>query len=576
MRLILLTLFILSTNCFGQQKEPSPDTLYSNFVKAYDELNAEHLTNLYTDNAEALNLYDNSNSNSLKGKQEIKEYYERFFQSIKNQNQKLVLTFKIVSRRKVNENFLDNGFYRLEIVSPNKPSIFSYGKFSTILELHNNYWQFKTDATTNTEFNEYENALSKTIPEREELLYADFYDELLGSYVNRENQTIVIGRSQIKLYAYFESTNEYRGMNKVNATTWSIGKTVKSNEVYQTFKFIDNKIEIYENDKLVQIATKKEFYKTEKVEYKNSIGVKLAGTLFIPNKPSGKAIVLVHGSGPQDRNGYASIIRLLADIFSREGLTVLTYDKQGVGQSEGNSEFESFEDLAEDAIAGISFLKARRDMNLSKIGLGGSSQAGWIIAKALEKNNDKVDFALTIGAAGSGITVKEQNIYNTEISMRCNGNYTKTQIDNAIKQQQYFFDYLSDQNKAKKLDDFTLRIRKDTIIRDWLFPTSKQIDLTNRNQWFSALEINYDPIPIWKNCTKPVLMIFSEFDDSTPALEVKSKVDKLNNINIQTSFLTNSQHIGIETNSICKNDFSELTKFHTDFFTTMKNWIKAL
>lgn len=71
-------------------------------------------------------------------------------------------------------------------------------------------------------------------------------------------------------------------------------------------------------------------------------------------------------------------------------------------------------------------------------------------------------------------------------------------------------------------------------------------------------------------------MLFNEFDDSTPASDVKSKVDNLKNKNISAVFLANSQHIGLETNSVCKNDFSDLTMFHKDFFTKMKTWFKSL
>ncbi len=576
MKLSFILLLLSTTFSFGQQTEPNADFLYENFTKAYDELSAEKLADLYTYNAEALNLYDGGSPNSIKGQQEIKKYYTKFFQSVKENNQILSLTFKIIDRNKIGDNILDNGFYQLEIITPNKPSSFSFGKFSTVLEVQNKEWKFKTDATTNTDFIEYENAGNKTIPQRDELLYSSFYDELLGSYLTDDNQIIVIGRSQIKLYAFYEKTNEYRGLNKVNATTWTKGKSIKSNEVVQTFKFKNHKIDIYENEKLIATATKQQFYKNEKVFYNNTKGIKLGGSVFIPEKPNGKGIVLVHGSGPQDRNGYASIIRLLADIFAREGITVLTYDKQGVGESEGNSEYESFTDLANDAVSGIDFLKTRKDLNLSKIGIGGSSQAGWIIAKAIEHNEKKVDFALTIGAAGSGISVIEQNLYNTEISMKCAKIYSKTQIDNAITQQRYFFDYLLNQSNAKKLDEYSRKVSKDTLIRDWLFPTSKQIDLTNKNQWFTALEINFNPLPIWKNYNKPVLMIFGEFDDSTPANIVKSKVDNLTNMNVKTVFIEKGQHIGLETSSLCKNDFTDLSKFHKDFFAEMKLWLKSL
>jgi pimeloyl-ACP methyl ester carboxylesterase len=576
MKLTLLALVLLTLNGFCQSTEQSPDLLYAKFVKGYDELNAENIAKLYTSNAELLNLYDKENPNSVKGQDEIQEYFQNFFQTHKALNKRIQITFKIISRNKVDENILDNGFYRIGILTENKPTFYYYGKFSTVLEFNGNTWKFRTDASNNTDFEEYENAISKTIPEREELLFPQFYDELLGDYVTENNQLIVIGRSQVKLYAYFENTNEYRGLSKVNATTWTLGKAILSTEVTQTFKFKDDKITIYENEKLLATATRKQFYKNEKVTYTNSKGIRLGGTVFIPKKSNGKAIVLTHGSGQQDRNGYASIIRLLADVFAREGITVLTYDKQGVGQSEGNSDYESFTDLAQDAIAGVDFLKTRKDLALLKIGLGGSSQAGWIIAKAIEKSSNKVDFALTIGAAGSGITVIEQNIYNTEVSMKCIGTYSKTQIDNVNTQQRYFFEYLANQSNAKILDEFTSRIEKDTLIRDWLFPTGSQIDLKNRNQWFTALEVDFNPLPIWKSYSKPVLMLFSEFDDSTPAKEVKFKVDNIKNKNIKTELLVNGQHIGLATNSICKNDFSDLHKFHPFFFSTMKSWLKSL
>jgi pimeloyl-ACP methyl ester carboxylesterase/ketosteroid isomerase-like protein len=572
MKLLSLLFFLISFSGFAQQ---SPDSLYHNFTKAYDDLDAEKIANLYAENAEMLNLYDGENANSFKGQVEIRKYFQNFFQRFKAQNQKIQLTFKIIDRKKIGENILDNGFYRLEILTPNKPSFFTFGKFSTILEWKNDRWKFKTDATTNTDFTEYENAISTTIPTREELLYPPFYDELLGDYVTENNQIIVIGRSQTRLFAYFENTNQYRGLNKVNATTWNLGKTIISNEIVQTLKFKADKVEIYEHEKLISTATKKQFYKNKKVSYKNSKGVKLGGTLFIPEKSNGKAIVLVHGSGPQDRNGYASIIRLLADIFAREGITVLTYDKQGVGDSEGNYEVQNFTSLAQDALAGITFLKSNKALLLSKIGLGGSSQAGWIIAKAIEQNN-QVDFALTIGAAGSGIDVVEQNLHNTEVLMKCTGTFSEKQITNAIAQQKYFFNFLANPKNAKYLDDFTENIEKDTLIRDWLFPRSTQVDLTNRNQWFTALEVNFNPLSVWKNYKNPVLMTLSEFDDSTPTKVVKSKVDNLTNGNIKTVVFNNAQHIGLVTDDVCKGDIANLTIFHKDFFTTLKKWLSSI
>jgi pimeloyl-ACP methyl ester carboxylesterase/ketosteroid isomerase-like protein len=568
----LLSLFcLISISVFAQ---PYPDSLYHKFTKTYDELDAAKIGNLYTEHAETLNLYDGSNPNSHKGRANIEQYFRKFFDNVKSKNQRLILTFKIIHRKKEGDHLLDNGFYRLEVTTPNKPSSFGFGKFSTVLQQENGKWKFKTDATTNTDFVEYENAVNTTIPIREELLYAPFYDNFLGNYSTEKNEVILIGRSQTRLYAYFEADNKYRGLNKINANTWTLGDKIISAKETQTFKFYPEKVEIFEKDKLALTGTKNYFYTTENVQFNNKKGIELGGTIFKPKKVNGKALVLVHGSGPQDRNGYASIIRLLADALAKEGTTVLTYDKQGVGASSGNYESQNFADFAQDALAGIDLLKTKYGVSLSKIGLGGSSQAGWIIAKAIEQS-EYVDFAITVGAAGSGVSVKEQNLYNTEVLMKCTRTFSDNQISNAISQQRHFFSFLEDPKSAQNLDEFTSKIQKDTLIRDWLFPTSNLVDFTNRNQWYTALEIGFDPLPIWKNYKKPVLMTFSEFDDSTPTAKVKAKINALNNTEIQTITFKNAQHLGLETYSICKNDIAELDRFHPEFFKTIQEWINT-
>ena len=59
-----------------------------------------------------------------------------------------------------------------------------------------------------------------------------------------------------------------------------------------------------------------------------SEGVLLVGTLFSPTDPQA-AIVLVHGSGQEKR------INRFAERLAKSGITVLTYDKRGVGESGG-------------------------------------------------------------------------------------------------------------------------------------------------------------------------------------------------------------------------------------------------
>ena len=81
---------------------------------------------------------------------------------------------------------------------------------------------------------------------------------------------------------------------------------------------------------------------------------------------------------------------MLVNFYSSLGYVVLTYDKRGVGASKGvYQEFPSdrnVENLAGDAIGAVRVLAARKDVDPSRVGLVGASQAGWIIPRAAARS----------------------------------------------------------------------------------------------------------------------------------------------------------------------------------------------
>ena len=125
-------------------------------------------------------------------------------------------------------------------------------------------------------------------------------------------------------------------------------------------------------------------YSTEEVTFCNAqADVKLAGTLTYPvGYRKGKkvpVVLMVTGSGPENRD--EEIFRhkpflVLADWLARQGIASLRYDDRGVGESTGTYEGATTMDFAEDAKAGISFLKDRKEF--SKVGILGHSEGGAI------------------------------------------------------------------------------------------------------------------------------------------------------------------------------------------------------
>lgn len=94
-------------------------------------------------------------------------------------------------------------------------------------------------------------------------------------------------------------------------------------------------------------ARRVEIERHEDVGFSNG-DIQLSGALISPIT-GGKhpAIILVHGSGPQNRESLLPFARFLI----RHGMVVLGYDKRGVGGSTGNWNTASFDDLAGDVMA---------------------------------------------------------------------------------------------------------------------------------------------------------------------------------------------------------------------------------
>ena len=157
-------------------------------------------------------------------------------------------------------------------------------------------------------------------------------------------------------------------------------------------------------------------YKEEEVEYESQeAGIKLTGTLTLPHSEGPfPAVLLIPGSGPIDRNESIYLHRpfhVLADYLTRRGVAVLRVDKRGTGGSSG--EFFSFlqtslDSLSKDALAGVNYLKNRREIDPMRIGLYGHSEGGMVAPIAATQSSD---ISYIILAAAPGITMSELLIH---------------------------------------------------------------------------------------------------------------------------------------------------------------------
>lgn len=166
-------------------------------------------------------------------------------------------------------------------------------------------------------------------------------------------------------------------------------------------------------------------YREESVFYDNpEAGVALSGTLTLPfSKNPSPVVLLISGSGPVDRDEalcpyqqlrYRNIghkpFLILADYLTRQGIAVLRWDKRGCGKSTGDYDKSTTQDFASDVLAGVAYLKSRKEVNSNQIGLIGHSEGGIIAPMVAAGSKDLAFIVLMAAPAVNGEkTVYEQS-----------------------------------------------------------------------------------------------------------------------------------------------------------------------
>lgn len=166
-------------------------------------------------------------------------------------------------------------------------------------------------------------------------------------------------------------------------------------------------------------------YKQEDITFTNPKGdISLAGTLTLPTDgKASKIVILISGSGPQDRNEEIPGINhrtflVLSDELTRQGIAVLRYDDRGVGKSTGIFQMATSADFADDAEAAVKYILSRPDLKNMKIGLIGHSEGG-MIAPMVATRNPNVKFIVSL--AGPGIPIYQLYAQQLEEAMRLLG-----------------------------------------------------------------------------------------------------------------------------------------------------------
>ena len=328
-------------------------------------------------------------------------------------------------------------------------------------------------------------------------------------------------------------------------------------------------------------------YKVEEVSFNNTKdNISLAGTLTYPNT-AGKfpVVILVTGSGPQDRNEELfnhKPFAVIADDLTKKGIAVLRYDDRGVGKSTGDFANSSTEDFANDVRSAIEFLKTRPEIDKTKLGLIGHSEGG-MIAPMVAVNNKDVKFIVLM--AGPGTPIDELLIeQSTRYSQLQGADATTIATNTKIQKDTYAFiknykanDFEKDLTAFLKTEMSNLPENVKPQTEEELNESVKnQVDAVN-NKWFLYF-IKYNPAINLSKLKCGVLAMNGSLDFQVPAKTnlkaIETALKSAKNKNYKIVELPELNHLFQEATTGSLDEYSIIEQtISPKALSTMSDWI---
>jgi pimeloyl-ACP methyl ester carboxylesterase len=368
------------------------------------------------------------------------------------------------------------------------------------------------------------------------LVYLDLKTLKLGALIPIDKNLFRENNDSSMLFSFIETNNNIQGLN-ITAN----GKTLTGKRV---MPHVRNPISFLSNSNT------------------------LKGDLYLPAENGLHPVVIfAHGSGASTRS-----VAFFTTFFLQLGIGVLTFDKQGAGESMGNWETAGFDELADDIIAGINFLKTQKNINVKKIGVMGNSQGGWIGSMVTAKCKD---VAFLLMRVGSGENVKETMLHEQKGLFIADG-YKQNDVDEIVDMYRNYMN-MAVRNTTWEHGDSIILSYKNKSWFNQVYPKPRVKTKSSENWWlWQHKNLQYDSYDYLKKVKVPTLWLLSEKDWNVNSQKsyprIMDALQKAGNKDYTVKILPNMGHTGlIVKTGLYTEPFS--WQYGTGFWDTMQQWL---
>lgn len=308
----------------------------------------------------------------------------------------------------------------------------------------------------------------------------------------------------------------------------------------------------------------------------------VVGNLYLPagGGPRVPLVIWVSGSGPSYRTvRSANTIRLM-NCFLERGFAYFRCDKPGYGGSTGVLDEDStFAQLSDVVVNAVITLRSHPRIAPGRIGLLGSSQAGYIMPLAIAKCRD---IAFMIGSSCPGQNSIEQWAYLIECQMICEGFSPET----AARNRAMFITLRCTTEKQKFDEALEYFDRHPMIVHSVGYDSSLS---RNARAWWprqidSSDEAHFDPMTLVRNFTLPMFLAYGAHDtqiDPRQAMAAyESACRNSRDPRCRIVMLKNSDH-NMSLSGGCLNEITLLNKdnryqLDPEYLSVIAGWLAEL
>jgi len=273
----------------------------------------------------------------------------------------------------------------------------------------------------------------------------------------------------------------------------------------------------------------------------NASNIILSGTLTLPeNTPRSPGIVLISGSGPQDRDSRIynhPVFSVISDMLTRHGFAVLRYDDRGIGESQGKYNEATTYDFADDAIGAAMAISNHPRVNKQRITYIGLSEGAVIAAIAQNRSPLVSEIAMLSPPILPYSDISIQQAHDITLSAGAD----KSAAERAAEDQ-------------RAINDVALAaIKQNSSMRNAVEKKLLEMGLSSdfairRAQPFGSVWLNtyiqLDPYDEIKNIDVPILAIWGEKDVQVNAEQNLQKMSTLSaEKDIETKVFPDLNHL---------------------------------